>query len=977
MDNFRDAEENAVKTDSENPGNGDAYDARDAEENFSSSVVGRPKASASLKKAKVAKKGTSVALRTFRFAGPILIVFFMVCAFVGILFVSQAAMPFAIVNRLREEFNTNGVSSVLRADNILDVQLATAPGSTFAITDVQKAAFKDNDIYTNEYNDTTSLIYHNSKGEWTVVVTTGLAGDTGAADAARSVLDADAKFTNPAVITISEAMKDVTFKNAYITASKTWRGGNSGWYDELEKLGEEVNGWTRSRWYNYGAKATSAAFNEVAASSIKAATASMDGIDAVDLDGDGNILSHDDTGFFRTDADGNRIDVDEGSVQHVEATPGVNGSLSQATAFAQSVSTFTNAARGVTKVACAGVQGFMALQAYAQAKQRIQKLNLVSGYMEAVQKVQAGDDLTGEPMKEYNEHLLQKDEETKSNAMMSDGMNTLFTGAKVNADDSAVQGVNAETVIARAADDDSIADSGYGIADLFADTLNSGNRIVQAMTTCNYIEGTLSLVSAISSGVVIGSIIAGIATGGIGAIPGIVLAIAKGVAKGLAVAAITALAPVIAKYVIEKYGKSLIDDFATEVFGEQLGNMMVSGGNALLSSNHQIGGGSPADEETVAYFKRAQEAVLAEQAEYERSTRSPFDITSQHTFLGSIVYTLVPVATSVNTSSALKSLGSAFRTSAIKLLPSASAIGETELVKGAEKGNCPTLESIGVQGDPFCNPLYVTDRSTTTVAGYYNAYPNDLNSTVAATGPYSSVNMGPDQVIALEEDLGAIEVTRDDNGKITAIAIKKDADNDLARYILYCGQRTSNWGSADANIAGSLQEKKISNKLAAAPVVGDLAKFFDSLSTKDDMRWTTGEACVASSSNPYWNGTKGHNQLHQRFVEDQRLFSEIKVFTTNPVVAFLEAYYEENPLDNSYEGIIARFSGMTKEQVIVTEQLYDALVYLASYDPSDRYKFIEEPEVAKLEIKENKQEVIALEPKYIIYKKIIQTTSNA
>ncbi|MBQ6130118.1 hypothetical protein IJI72_00235 [Candidatus Saccharibacteria bacterium] len=980
MDDFRDAEENAVKT-GESSGSEDSYDPREAEESFSSSVVGSRNLASSAKSLKRTAKTVKGAARVFRFAGPLLIVFLLICAFVGILFVSQAAMPFAIVNRLREEFNTNGISSVLRADNILDVQLATPPGSTFSITDVQKAAFRENDIYVSEYNNTTTLTFHNSKNQWTTVVTTGLAGDTGAAEAARAVLGDDAKFTDPAVITISEAMKDVNFKTAYITASKTWRGGNSGWYDELEKLGEEVNGWTRSRWFNYGAQATSATFNQIAASTIKSATASAEGA-TVYVDASGRAVSPDVdesgalTGTY-TDLDGNTLT----SSQVTEDTSGtVSGAaVSEAAAIAQNLSTFSTAARGVTNVVCAGVQGLMAVQAYAQAKQRIQKLNLVSGYMEAVQKVQAGDDLTGEPMKEYNEHLLQKDETSKSNAMMSDGMNTLFTGAKVNANDSAVQAVNAETVVARAGDaDDEISGDGYSIADLFADTLNDGSRLVRAMKTCNYVEGGLSLVSAVSSGVVIGSIIAGIVTGGIGAIPGIVLAVVKGVAKGLAIAAITTLAPLVAKYVVEKYGKSLISDFATEVFGEELGNMMVSGGDALLSSNHQIGGGSPADEETVAYFKRAQEAVIAEQAEYERRTLSPFDVTSQHTFLGSMVYALVPVATSVNASSALNSLGSILRTSTLNLLPSASAIGETELIKGAAKNDCPTLESVGIQGDPFCNPLYVTDRTTTTVAGYYNAFPSDLNSTVAATGEYSSADTSPMTIIEEEERLKTIEVTRDDSGKITAINYSSDEENELKRYILYCGQRTSNWGSADANIAGSLDSNNLSNRLSAIPVVGDFANFWDKThGTGSKMDWVTGSACVASSSNPYWNGTSGHNQLHQRFVEDQRLFAEMNVFNKNLIVSFLNEYYEENPLDNSYEGVIARFSGMTKEEVIATEQLIDALVYIANYDPSTRLAFgatdTEEPVV----FEEQTENIIALEPKYIIYKKIIQTVSNA
>ena len=977
MDNFLQAEENAVNH-GENPGGGDDFDPREAEESFTSSVVGKTEDPVGSQKVKTGRKG--FALKTFRFAGPILAVFLLVCVFIAILFVSQAAMPFAIVNRLREEFNTNGVSSVLRADNILDVQLATAPGSTFAITNVQKSAFKESGIYANEYNNgtstTTTLSYRNSKNEWTTVVTTGLAGDTGAAEAARAVIGIDAVFADPAVITISEAMKDVNFKTAYTTASKTWRGGNSGWYDELEKLGEEVNGWTRSRWYAYSANAVSAgvnagvnSFTKIASSSVAQTSFSTSSGGAI-TDSAGHVLSQADDGVYSyIDDAGERIIVDSSDVT-TAASETTTSAISEANLIQQQAETFTQFAKIGASAACAAVQGFIAVQSLANAQQRLQKFNLASGYMEAVQQVQAGDDLNGEPMKEYNDRLLLKNEETKANAMMSDGMNTLFTGAKVNSSNSEVLAVNAETAIARESEKDDY------VADFFAKTINDGRGLVGALKTCNYVQGTISVVSAGLAVASVVGLIGGIVTGQLEiAMPsaGVILGI---VGSAVIIAAVSALAPTIARHLVETYGESLIKDFATEIAGEKLGNMMVSGGNALLSSNHQIGGGSPADEATVAYFKRAQEAVIAEQAEYERRTLSPFDVTSQHTFLGSMVYALVPVATSVNTSSALKSLGSILRTSAINLLPSASAIGETELIKGAAKNDCPTLKSVGIQGDPFCNPLYVTDRTTTTVAGYYNAFPNDLNSTVAATGLYSSANTSPEEVIRLEEELKTIEVTRDDSGKITSINITGDDKNELKRYILYCGQRTSNWGSADSRIAESLDSGNMSNRLSSIPVLNDFADFFSKFKNNQEMDWVTGSACVASSSNPYWNGTSGHNQLHQRFVEDQRLFSEIKVFNTNPVVAFLDAYYEENPLDNSYEGIIARFSGMTKEEVIATEQLVDALIYIANYDPSTRLAFGAEETEEPVVFDEQPEVVIAIEPKYMVYERVIQVTTT-
>ena len=53
------------------------------------------------------------------------------------------------------------------------------------------------------------------------------------------------------------------------------------------------------------------------------------------------------------------------------------------------------------------------------------------------------------------------------------------------------------------------------------------------------------------------------------------------------------------------------------------------------------------------------------------------------------------------------------------------------------------------------------------------------------------------------------------------------------------------------------------------------------------------------------------------------------------VTAFLDKYYEKHPLDNSYEGILARRSGLTKDKVIALLDYADKMVFLASYDPTN------------------------------------------
>ena len=72
---------------------------------------------------------------------------------------------------------------------------------------------------------------------------------------------------------------------------------------------------------------------------------------------------------------------------------------------------------------------------------------------------------------------------------------------------------------------------------------------------------------------------------------------------------------------------------------------------------------------------------------------------------------------------------------------------------------------------------------------------------------------------------------------------------------------------------------------------------------------------------------------YQRFIEDQRLAESTGLIEKSAVAVYLDKYYEKNPKDNSYEGILARYTGMTKENVIAVLDAIEGLEFLASYNP--------------------------------------------
>jgi hypothetical protein len=51
----------------------------------------------------------------------------------------------------------------------------------------------------------------------------------------------------------------------------------------------------------------------------------------------------------------------------------------------------------------------------------------------------------------------------------------------------------------------------------------------------------------------------------------------------------------------------------------------------------------------------------------------------------------------------------------------------------------------------------------------------------------------------------------------------------------------------------------------------------------------------------------------------------------------IDEYYEAHPIDYSPEGMLARYSGMTKENVIAVVDMVDSYAWLAHYEPSNLY----------------------------------------
>ena len=141
-----------------------------------------------------------------------------------------------------------------------------------------------------------------------------------------------------------------------------------------------------------------------------------------------------------------------------------------------------------------------------------------------------------------------------------------------------------------------------------------------------------------------------------------------------------------------------------------LGEAMVSGSERIVNEKAKSAGQVTGDNNALIATYRAQQDLIAEKADYDQRNKSPFDITSEHTFLGSIAYSLIPFATSsasTSLTSTISNVGSLLSSSLSNILPTSTAIGEVQV----SRGDCVLANNIGSVSNPHCNHYYNSDLS--------------------------------------------------------------------------------------------------------------------------------------------------------------------------------------------------------------------------------------------------------------------------
>lgn len=312
---------------------------------------------------------------------------------------------------------------------------------------------------------------------------------------------------------------------------------------------------------------------------------------------------------------------------------------------------------------------------------------------------------------------------------------------------------------------------------------------------------------------------------------------------------------------------SLVNNSYESIKGIPAGEFLVEGAVNVGKRLARASGASSGDENAVLAYQKLTNDILAMDAKVDRMKRSPFDITSKNTFLGSIVYRFA-ITASRHSSSFLGRLSTITNTTtraAMSLMPTSFADDAKEGYL-SYFGDCETYGTIGAVGSAQCSEIATFDTST-------------LND------PFN------DQGFI---DFVESNTTLNDSGQRT---IKQDSI--LADYILYNDKRTTPLGTMDGGIL-----ETISSKSKSIPFISKILNLIKSFlgASNQDKRVATGAAFVNSSSNKDWPKYK----YAQRYIsiaraktnlmqysDDPVAYNNLKLFegNENPVVAFLRDYY--------------------------------------------------------------------------------------
>jgi hypothetical protein len=918
--------------------------AREAEAKgeFKNNVEGKMLEKAN-RAAKYASPGASLLLDKVRKGGPFASILLIVAVLISIFAGTQSLAPFGLVANGLDQFNNLRTSmnkrttyfsrfSLDKTRNIPATKKATifSPEKFKVSKSLKKKLGKQNIFYFGEKDGySVRFLVYEDKDTHTKYAVTANEGDLdGLPDRVRVNIDGeDIDLDISRKIKLDDALLESdNFARSFDVGTRTLKGHVAGWFDSISETFhfKRIKN-SRNRFRNASETASDEEIKQ------RAKTEGMDekirGTDAESnvrqdvedgVDDEGNRKWRDEEIFSDGHVDdgiGKLDNLDDIDVKKAEVK-------AKFEAKAKAITGAMGLASGLT---CGAIKVFSAINIMVGAMHVANVINYVSGFLEAIQKTQSGDAGRNE-LAFYMNSLSEKgntyanvdDKKAGINpiregtsSLESPAWNQFFSSGDVvvQSNDPLAVKFNRDYVAAQA------FSSKSGVSAELAGAIGNFTNSIEAYKGCLYAQAGVAL-----AGIVVDAVLA-FMTVGIGAlVKSIVQDFFEAAALQGLVAVIMGAVSLIIPHVVSWLAMDLIEDMA----GEDAAYAINSGFNIYLGGQMQMSSGLPAKKDTLMAHWRAQQEVIASEGALERSMRSPFDPTSKYTFLGSIVNSLMPIANTwssplTTVSKTVNTVGS----SLMSLRPTANAEGEAEFETSINE-DCPTLSQIGVVGDAYCNPYFVTDMST------MSADPSEVIDMVSYDTEKSDNPI--DGNFLWNDPRGDIDT--DGDGVADAYNPPINPEGELAKWTIACAKRDSQYGVIDSNVIAAIQllptsgndvlDTAVSVGVGSLPFVGDAVDIAQAAREAENTGWSTGENCV---SDDY--------EYYSRYSEDQRMLESMGLVEESAVSQFLREYYEENPVDDSLEGTIARYSGMTVDEVNEAFDMIAYMNFIAEYNPEE------------------------------------------
>ncbi len=179
------------------------------------------------------------------------------------------------------------------------------------------------------------------------------------------------------------------------------------------------------------------------------------------------------------------------------------------------------------------------------------------------------------------------------------------------------------------------------------------------------------------------------------AVGAIVKNVAADLALGVLISYLTSIAAdMVAGVVIDK-----------NTYGEQSGDALVTGGAEFLTQTSGMGGNLPLTPEQAIAYNGEQERVIAKYNSYDQATLSPFDTSSNATFLGSISSQLVPYVASMNTIGGTLSTLASIPFATFSNLTSNTTVKAESVEDYTECEDYEYREEMNIATTPMCNVI--------------------------------------------------------------------------------------------------------------------------------------------------------------------------------------------------------------------------------------------------------------------------------